>query len=76
HISDVKPRQGSEWSDADRDVLPGEGILPLREEIEAIRATGYDGLWSVEMLGAYHWEWDPYVLAAELKARAAALLEG
>ena len=76
HISDVKPRQGPEWSDADRDVLPGEGILPLREGIEAIRAIGYDDLWSVEMLGAYHWEWDPFVLAGELKVRATALLEG
>jgi sugar phosphate isomerase/epimerase len=75
HISDVMPRQGPEWSDADRDVLPGDGILPLREGIEAIRATGYDDLWSVEMLGAHHWEWDPFVLAGELKVRAKALLE-
>lgn len=70
HISDVTPRQGEEWSDADRDVLPGDGILPLKEGIAAIRATGYDGLWSVELLGAYHWEWDPAVLARELKHRA------
>lgn len=74
HISDVLPRQGAEWSDADRDVLPGDGILPLRKGIEAIRATGYDGLWCVEMLGAYHWEWDPFLLALEVKQRADALL--
>jgi sugar phosphate isomerase/epimerase len=74
HISDVTPRQGAEWRDADRDVLPGDGILPLREGIEAIRATGYDDLWCVEMLGAYHWEWDPFVLAGEVKKRADALL--
>jgi sugar phosphate isomerase/epimerase len=76
HISDVTPRQGKEWSDADRDVLPGDGILPLEEGIEAIRATGYDGVWSVELLGAYHWEWDPLVLAQELKRRADGLLGG
>ena len=75
HISDVLPRQGDEWSDADRDVLPGDGILPLREGIEAIRSTGFDGLWCVEMLGAYHWEWDPYLLAREVKQRADALLQ-
>ena len=74
HISDVMPRKGAEWSDADRDVLPGDGILPLQEGIGAIRATGYDGLWCVEMLGAHHWEWDPFVLAQELKQRADALL--
>ena len=74
HISDVMPRKGSEWSDADRDVLPGDGILPLQEGIEAIRATGYDDLWCVEMLGAHHWEWDPFLLAREVKQRADALL--
>jgi sugar phosphate isomerase/epimerase len=74
HISDVTPRRGAEWSDADRDVLPGDGILPLQEGIQAIRATGYDDLWCVEMLGAYHWEWDPFLLARELKQRADALL--
>jgi sugar phosphate isomerase/epimerase len=74
HISDVTPRKGEEWSDADRDVLPGDGILPLKEGIAAIRATGYDGLWSVELLGTYHWEWDPVVLAWELKRRTESLL--
>jgi sugar phosphate isomerase/epimerase len=66
--------QGDEWQDADRDVLPGDGILPVEEGIDAIRATGYDGLWCVEMLGAFHWEWDPFVLAQELKSRAEHLL--
>jgi sugar phosphate isomerase/epimerase len=74
HISDVLPRQGDEWADADRDVLPGDGILPLKDGIDAIKATGFDGLWSVEMLGAYHWEWDPEVLAKELRQRAGTLL--
>jgi len=74
HLGEVTPRLVQEWSDDDRDVLPGDGILPLREGIAAIRATGYDGLWSVEMLGARHWEWDPEVLALALRHRAEALL--
>jgi sugar phosphate isomerase/epimerase len=74
HVSDVLPRRGSQWSDADRDVLPGNGILPLREGIAAIRATGYDGAWCVEMMGAYHWEWEPLVLARELERRTRRLL--
>jgi sugar phosphate isomerase/epimerase len=74
HLSDVTPRRGSRWSDDDRDVLPGDGILPLREGIAAIRAAGYDDLWCVEMMGARHWEWDPFVLAGELESRARRLL--
>jgi len=75
HLSDVTPRRGEVWSDDDRDVLPGDGILPLREGVEAIRATGYDGVWSAEMMGAHHWEWDPLVLARELKRRTEQFLD-
>ncbi len=74
HIGDVTPRRGSQWSDEDRDVLLGDGILPLAEGIAAIRATGYDGVWCVEQMGAHYWEWDPFVLARELRERAARLL--
>jgi sugar phosphate isomerase/epimerase len=74
HVSDALPRKGSRWSDADRDVLPGDGILPLREGIAAIRATGYDTNWCVEMMGAHHWEWEPLVLAQELERRTRHLL--
>jgi sugar phosphate isomerase/epimerase len=74
HLGDVTPRRGSRWSDDDRDVLLGDGVLPLADGIAAIRATGYDGVWCVEQMGAYHWEWDPYVLAGELRERARRLL--
>jgi sugar phosphate isomerase/epimerase len=75
HIGDALPRGGEVWNDEDRDVLPGDGIVPVEEGIAAIRATGYDGLWSVELLGGHHWEWDPAVLAHELKRRAETLLQ-
>jgi sugar phosphate isomerase/epimerase len=74
HLSDATPRQGEEWSDADRGVFPGDGIIPLKEGIDAIRSTGYDGAWAIEMISDYYWEWDPLDLAREAKARAEALL--
>ena len=74
HISDTNPKQGEQWSDDDRTALPGDGILPLKEGIDAILACGYDGVWSVEMLSQYHWEWDPELLARELKRRTEQLL--
>src|SRR4051812_40499545 len=30
--------------------FPGEGILDVRRFVQAIKATGYDGPWGVEML--------------------------
>jgi sugar phosphate isomerase/epimerase len=70
HISDTQPRSGASWRDTDRSALPGEGILPLREAIQAIAATGYDGAWSVEMKSERHWEWDPEVLATAVLEHA------
>jgi sugar phosphate isomerase/epimerase len=75
HLSDAAPRQGEEWSDADRGVFPGEGVIPLREGIAAIRSTGFDGAWAIEMISDYYWEWDPMDLAREAKTRAEVLLE-
>ena len=74
HISDTNPKQEEQWSDDDRTALPGDGVLPLKEGIDAILACGYDGVWSVEMLSKYHWEWDPELLALELKRRTEHLL--
>ena len=74
HISDTSRRAGTAWSDDDRTALPGDGILPLRAAIEAIRSTGFDGVWAVEILSKRHWEWEPAVLANELLCRARSLL--
>jgi sugar phosphate isomerase/epimerase len=74
HLSDTQARSGTEWSDADRTALPGEGILPLRDAIDAIAATGYDGCWAVEMKSERHWEWEPATLATAILQRARSLL--
>ncbi len=76
HISDAMAKAGEEWRDNDRDVLPGNGIIPLQAGIAAIRNSGYDGVWAVEIMGPSHWEWDPAVLAGELKQHVEALLAG
>ena len=76
HISDAMAKKGEEWHDNDRDVLPGDGVIPLQEGIAAVRNTGYDGVWAVEILGPSHWEWDPAVLAGELRRRVERLLAG
>ena len=76
HLSDAKEKAEREWRDDDRDVLPGDGTIPLKEGIAAIRETGYKGIWAVEMMGASHWEWDPSLLAQEIKQRVVSLLSG
>jgi len=76
HLSDATPRRGEQWSDLDRGVFPGEGIIPLKEGIAAVLSTGYDGYWAIEMIGDNYGEWDPFILAGEARKRAEALLAG
>lgn len=65
-LSDTNPRSAATWRDLDRTALPGDGILPLAEVIDAIRSTGYAGHWCVEMLSAEHREWRARDLASTL----------
>ena len=75
HINDV------EGSVAKPDILdghrlyPGEGILPLQDIISAVRATGWDGVLSVELFREEYWQRDPQTVANEARARTLAVWE-
>ncbi|UOR01334.1 sugar phosphate isomerase/epimerase [Leucobacter allii] len=46
---------GTLWEDTvHRRLLPGRGAFDVPEFINAIRATGYDGIWGVEMISEHH----------------------
>jgi sugar phosphate isomerase/epimerase len=57
-----------------RRVWTGEGAIPIQEWVDAVRSTGFDGVWSAELLSPQHWELDPWKTAADLRAQMAALL--
>lgn len=60
---------GTEWVESDlRGFLPGEGKLPVQEWVDAVRATGFDGVWSCELFSPKHWEWDLWEIARKTKA--------
>lgn len=75
HISDSGPRSGPRWSDEDRTVLPGDGLIPLDQAVTAIAATGFRGPWATEILSPYYREWHPEALAVELYNRSHSLLD-
>jgi len=66
-ISDAESRPREQLTDAHR-LLPGLGILPLKEIIEAFKRIGYDGVASVKIFRPEYWERDPFELAREAKA--------
>jgi sugar phosphate isomerase/epimerase len=50
-----------------RDVWTGGGRIPLKEWVDAVRATRFDGCWSCELLSPKYWELDPWKAARDLK---------
>lgn len=76
HITDgFRPEAGEAWPDETllRDALPGDGDLPCREWTDAVRATGFDGSYSPEILGKTLWEANLRDIAADGLARMKAL---
>jgi 2-keto-myo-inositol isomerase len=67
HINDAEDLPLDQLTDAHR-LLPGMGILKLKEMIEAFKRIGYDQVVSVEIFRPEYWERDPFELAREAKA--------
>jgi 2-keto-myo-inositol isomerase len=67
HINDAEDRPREQLEDRHR-LLPGLGILPLRQMISTFRKIGYDKVASVEIFRPEYWERDPFVLARDAHA--------
>jgi sugar phosphate isomerase/epimerase len=50
-----------------RDVWTGGGRIPLKEWVDAVKATGFDGVWRCELLSPKYWELDPWHTARDLR---------
>ncbi|MFC5077480.1 Inosose isomerase [Vibrio thalassae] len=61
HVSDgIRPSNNAPWPDEKslRGYFLGQGKIPLKEWVDAIVATGYDGFFSAEFLNDQMWEHD------------------
>jgi 2-keto-myo-inositol isomerase len=73
HINDAEDLPRAQLEDRHR-LLPGLGILPLRQMIAAFRKIGYDKVASVEIFRPEYWERDPFELAREAHAATERLI--
>ena len=73
HINDAEDLPRDELQDSHR-LLPGSGILPLKQMLEAFRRIGYDRVASVEIFRPEYWERDPFELARAAKEAVEKLL--
>ena len=67
HINDAEDLPREQLEDSHR-LLPGLGILPLKEIIGALRRINYDRVTSVEIFRPEYWERDAQELAREARA--------
>ena len=67
HINDAENLPREQLQDSHR-LLPGLGILPLSDMLQAFRSIGYDRVASVEIFRPEYWERDPFELARDAKA--------
>ena len=74
HINDAEDLPRQQLEDRHR-LLPGLGILPLNEIINALKRAGYDRVASVEIFRPEYWERDPLELARDARAAAASIIE-
>lgn len=74
HLDDAEDFPRHLLTDAHR-VLPGDGVIPLRELVGRLEARGYRGPYSIELFRPEYWEWDPLDLAVKARERMEQLLQ-
>ncbi len=74
HVDDAEDQPRDALLDAHR-LLPGEGVIPLRDLVRRVETRGFSGFYSLELFRPEYWSWDPVRLAREGLARVRALFE-
>ena len=70
-------KEGTQWDEkALRGYLAGDGEINVQAWVDAVLATGFDGVWSSELLSPRHWEWDLWALATECRLRLERFVPG
>jgi 2-keto-myo-inositol isomerase len=62
HLNDAPDKPPRQIEDEDR-VLPGEGVIKLRDLRRELKIQGYDGPWSLETFNPGYWREDPTAVA-------------
>lgn len=73
HINDVEKMPKEKIEDANR-LFPGDGVIPLKEIIGAVRSTGFDGVASVEIFRPEYWQREPGSVAREALTKSRQVL--
>jgi hypothetical protein len=75
HINDAENIPKKNLKDSHR-LFPGDGIIPLREILFALKDIGYDKIVSVELFRPEYWKLEPEKVARITKEKTLKILEG
>lgn len=75
HLDDAENVPREQLTDAHR-LLPGDGVVPLRDLVRRLHALGYNGVYSIELFRPEYWKWDPAHLARVALYKMEALFVG
>jgi 2-keto-myo-inositol isomerase len=62
HLADVDHADRGKLGKPNR-VLPGDGVLPIRDIVGEVKRVGYEGAYSLELFREEFWAMDPMVIA-------------
>lgn len=68
HLDDAEQGPRAQLTDAQR-LLPGDGVIPLRELVQRLQKLGYQGVYSIELFRPEYWKRDPIVVAKVARQR-------
>lgn len=72
HLSDAEPLGREQLTDSHR-LLPGDGVIPLRELVKRLESLGYTGPYSIELFRPEYWAMEPVEVAKGALAKMKAL---
>ncbi len=73
HFDDAEDLPRRDLRDVHR-LLPGDGVIPLRDLVRRIDGLGYRGPYSIELFRPEYYAWDPVRLARVARAKMEALV--
>ena len=75
HVDDApSTKPATQQTDPDR-VMPGDGVIDLKAEIQVLKDKGYQGAISLELFNAEQWERDPLEVLKQGRERLLTLTE-
>jgi len=75
HLSDAERRPRGELTDSHR-LLPGDGVVPLRDLVKRLQRIGYSGVYSIELFRPEYWTRDPLEFAQAARHKMEVLFTG